>query len=175
MVCKSAIQLIWCFEFEASESAIIGVKSDKIVRWISEPMRRIMEVNQSVEISHDGLIYYWLCTLLDRARNKAGGEGLERSEDEVRAWRFCLHDNVCQYDAKHAGVVYCDWCGHNVTVGAWIMRVSRRGVSMLVIMIWMHDFTLNPSWNLKNARITHLWGESNCLGVTFIHVVLHEV
>ena len=58
VVCKSAIQLIWCFEFEASESAIIGVKSDKIVRWISEPMRRIMELNQSVEISHDGLINY---------------------------------------------------------------------------------------------------------------------
>ena len=58
VVCKSAIQLIRCFEFEASKSDIIGVKSDKIVRQISEPMRRIMEVNQSVEISHDGLIYY---------------------------------------------------------------------------------------------------------------------
>ena len=32
VVCKSAIQLIRCFEFEASKSAIIGVKSDKIVR-----------------------------------------------------------------------------------------------------------------------------------------------
>ena len=44
-----------------------------------------MEVNQSVEISQSGLIHYRLCTLLDRARNKAGGEWLERSEDEVRA------------------------------------------------------------------------------------------
>ena len=64
-------------------------------------------------------------------------------------------------------------CGHNVMVGAWIMIMSRRGFSMLVIMIWMHDFTLNPSWNLKTACISHLWGESNCLGVTSTHLVLN--